>query len=201
MRVLLDASIHPKLLDDIRNIIASHPAVIQVKSLVGRNAGRFRFIEATIGLRTDNLEKAHSISERIESDVRKKISHVDRIVIHYEPNPKKETIKAVPLDSNKKSLSDHFGEAPYYYIAVIRNSDGKLMEENYVRNPYQRDEKAKGIKVARWLIGKGVDWVCVLSDLEGKGPGYVLSDAGVKVNVADHEDLYAIKCLWEKEKE
>ena len=45
LKVLLDATIGKDTLDRVRNIALSNPAVKRVDSLVGRNSGRYRFIE------------------------------------------------------------------------------------------------------------------------------------------------------------
>jgi len=66
MRVLLDASLDIETLEQVRAIIEADPAVIEIRSLAGRNAGRYRFLEADVALRIDDLEKAHNISRRIE---------------------------------------------------------------------------------------------------------------------------------------
>ena len=79
------------------------------------------------------------------------------------------------------TLSEHFGEAPFYYVAAIRESDGKILEESFLANPFLEEEKAKGIKVSKWLLQKGMDRLFTSKDLTGKGAGYVLSDAGVDV--------------------
>ena len=62
MRVLLDASIDFPTLDKIRSLIRQEPAVDEIKSLIGRNAGRYRFIQATITLNISDLEAAYKIS-------------------------------------------------------------------------------------------------------------------------------------------
>jgi predicted Fe-Mo cluster-binding NifX family protein len=38
---------------------------------------------------------------------------------------------------------------------------------------------AKGIRVAEWLVKQNVDHVLMKEDLSRKGPGYVLSNAGI----------------------
>ena len=48
MRVLLDASLDADTLENVRAIITAEPAVTTVRSLVGRNAGRYRFLEAEV---------------------------------------------------------------------------------------------------------------------------------------------------------
>lgn len=42
-------------------------------------------------------------------------------------------------------------------------------------------EKQKGIRVAEFLVAQGIDGVVVMEPLDGKGPAYVLADAGVEV--------------------
>jgi len=54
MRVLLDASLDFETLNRVRDILAHHPMVVKVQSLTGRNAGRFRFLQASIIIRTDH---------------------------------------------------------------------------------------------------------------------------------------------------
>lgn len=46
MRVILDDSIDHETLAEVQKIIESEPMVAEGRSLVGRNAGRFRFIQA-----------------------------------------------------------------------------------------------------------------------------------------------------------
>ena len=181
MRVLLDASIDPETLIQVEKIITSEPAVTQIHSLAGRNAGRYRFLETDIVLRTRDLEKAHAVSQRLETAIREKVSNVDRVLIHYEPMKKETIVVAVPLEIDRVTFSKHFGEAPVYYIASIRESDGKILEESFLANPFLNEEKAKGIKVSKWLLQKGMDRLFTSKDLTGKGAGYVLSDAGVEV--------------------
>ena len=181
MRVLLDASIDPETLIQVEKIIESEPAVKKIHALAGRNAGRYRFLEADIVLRTSDLEKAHAVSHRLETAIRDKVSNVDRVLIHYEPMKKETVVVAVPLEIDRVRLSEHFGEAPFYYVAAIRESDGKILEESFLANPFLEEEKAKGIKVSKWLLQKGMDRLFTSKDLTGKGAGYVLSDAGVEV--------------------
>ncbi len=58
MRVLLDASIDFETLDQVKRILEGHPMVVKVTSLIGRNAGRFRFLQTSIILRTGDLAES-----------------------------------------------------------------------------------------------------------------------------------------------
>jgi cation diffusion facilitator family transporter len=48
MRVLLDASLDPAILNQIREIIKGEPGVGDVNAIRGRSAGRYRFVEAEV---------------------------------------------------------------------------------------------------------------------------------------------------------
>nr|WP_282959054.1 NifB/NifX family molybdenum-iron cluster-binding protein [Desulfobacter hydrogenophilus] len=92
-----------------------------------------------------------------------------------------------------QGLSEHFGDAPYFYIATVRDRDGTLLSEAYHRNPFAGEEKGKGIKVSEWLLEDGIDTVYTPKGFKGKGPGYVFSDAGVDVIVTRDRSLKDIR--------
>jgi predicted Fe-Mo cluster-binding NifX family protein len=183
MRVLLDASLDPETLDQVRAIIEAEPAVIEIRSLVGRNAGRYRFIEADVVLRVEDLEKAHAVSERIAAAIRAKVPHVERVQLHYEPRPRTHLRYTLPLADTDGLLSEHFGEAPYFGMVTVRLADGQVERKEVLANPYQDVEKAKGIQVGEWLVGLKTDVVLLREDVHGKGPAYVFRDAGVETRL------------------
>ena len=55
--------------------------VTGIRSLVGRNTGRYRFLKAEVALRTDDLEKAHVASQRIEKVIRGQVPHVEWVLV------------------------------------------------------------------------------------------------------------------------
>ncbi len=189
LRVLLDASIDFETMDRVKSIIMKDSQIKSINALFGRNSGPFKFIEADIVVKAKNFEKAHSASKRIEKAIKEQVSHVDHVLIHYEPQKKETTTYAVPLNDDKQGLSEHFGEAPYFYLAIVREKTGLLISETYHRNPFAREEKGKGIKVSEWLLEKGVDTVYSPKEFKGKGPGYVFSDAGVEVAVTEGKSV------------
>jgi len=192
IRVLLDASLDFESMDKVKTAILSHPQVTSIHSLRGRNSGRFKFIEADIGLRVRELERAHHVSQQIEAEISKSVPNVDRVLIHYEPEKKETRVCAIPLQEDKMSLSDHFGEAPYYYIVQMRERDRSIIEERILTNPFKDEEKGKGLKVSNWLLQQSVDTVYNSKSLEGKGPGYVLSDADVEIVITETKQLAKI---------
>jgi predicted Fe-Mo cluster-binding NifX family protein len=193
IRVLLDASVDFKTLDRVKTIILNDPNVLSINALWGRNSGRFKFIEADIVLKAKDFDKASLVSRRVEEKIRREVSHVDHILIHYEPQKKDTRTWAVPLMEDRKTLSEHFGEAPYFYIATLRDRDGVLLSEASHHNPFSREEKGKGIKVSEWLIEQGVDTVYSPKGFKGKGPGYVFSDAGIDIILTEGKSLEEIQ--------
>ncbi len=179
MRVLLDASLDAETLDQVRAIIETEPSVTEVRRVVGRNAGRYRFLEADLALRVDDLEKAHAVSQRLEKAIREPVPHVERVLIHYEPRVRTHLRYAVPLADASGAVSEHFGESPYFGLVTIRLADAQIEHQEMLANPHQAVEKAKGIRVAEWLVGLKADAVLLREDVQGKGPAYVFADAGV----------------------
>jgi predicted Fe-Mo cluster-binding NifX family protein len=153
--------------------------VIEIKSLIGRNAGRFRFLDLRITVRATDFEKAHKVSERIEENIRHHIAHVGGVNIHYEPMTAPHRRIAVPLKNRQGDLSDHFGVSPFFAIIQVRTADGVIDEQRVLENPHRDIEKGKGIRVAEWLVSQRIDEVRLREDIKHKGPGYVFADAGL----------------------
>jgi len=185
MRVLLDASLDADTLVEIRRIIAAEPKVAQIKWVTGRNAGRFRFLEAELALRVRELEEAERVTQRIEAQIRRTVPYVDRVLIHAEPVERTHCRYAVPLADLGGALSDHFGEAPFFALVKVRLSDAVVEEQQVLANPYVEEEKAKGIRVAEWLVAQKVDVVLLRESVQGRGPVYVFGDAGVEMQQTD----------------
>jgi len=189
MRVLLDASVDAETLDQVRAIIEAEPSVAEVRSVVGRNAGRYRFIEADVALRVDDLEKAHLVSQRIEGAIRAQVPHVERVLLHYEPQRRTHLRYAVPLADPGGTVSEHFGEAPFFGLVTVRLADGYVERQEVLANPHPAVEKAKGIRVGEWLVSLKVDQVLLHEDVRGKGPAYVFADAGVETRLTQASTL------------
>ena len=88
---------------------------------------------------------------------------------------------AAPLSETAGKLSEHFGEAPYFALVTVRLADDAIEEQQIVANPHKAVEKAKGIRVAEWLVAQKVDVVLLRESLRGKGPVYVFGEARVEM--------------------
>ncbi len=187
IRVLLDASLDHDTLTKIEKIILQTPQVTEMKSLTGRNSGRFKFVEANIVIKTHQLDKAKLIADKIEKNIKESIKNIDQILIHYEPLLKKEIIYAFPLADDQAAMSPHFGEAPYFMLSTFDLRNHVAVKTRIIDNPFSMSEKSKGIHAAELLVKETVDFVCVKKDFDGKGPSYVFSDANVEVIVIEAE--------------
>ena len=190
MRVLLDASLDFETLDKVKSIILSDPHVKDIRSLNGRNSGSYKFIESEVVINVRELEKAHSISRKIEEDIMNDITHVDHVLIHYEP-VRKETISfAAPLENMQGRISQHFGEAPYFALITVKAEDKTVKSREIVYNPFLSVERGKGIMVAEFLIKSGVDVLLLREKFQGKGPDYALSSSDIDVVITEADTIY-----------
>ena len=186
IRVLLDASLDYKTLSLAEKLILAEPQVMEIQHLMGRNSGRYKFIEADIFLKTHDLERAHFITDRIETNIKSQIKNVDRVLIHYEPSKKENLIYAVPLEyANQQRISRHFGEAPYFGLITVRIKDKKAIEQKVIANPFTQVDHGKGILAAEFLNKHLVDVVITKESFKGKGPYYVFSNAAVDNLITD----------------
>ena len=192
MRVLLDASLSPEMLDKVQKIIESDPMVTEILWLTGRNAGRFCFLEADVQLRTLDLKKAEKTSLKIEQEIRQQVPRIERVLIHYQPYARTHLNIAVPLADTTGKVSPHFGDAPYFAFVVFRLADGWIVHQDIMTNPHTEITKAKVIRVAEWLVKKKVDIIVAKEFHKKKGPSYVFANAGVECKTSDTEDLSTI---------
>jgi len=188
MKVLLDASVDAAVKTQIERVLATEALVAQVDGLAVRSAGRYLFLEATLQVRTDDLARAHAASERLEKRVRAEVPAIERVNFHVEPRQRDVWHVAAPLSSPAGELSDDFGEAPYFGFAEVRDADGVVLRQETVTNPLLDLEKQRGILVAEWLVGRGVD-VLLTTRPVNKGPSYVLREAGVETRRAQRTSL------------
>jgi len=189
IRVLLDASLDFETMAQVKGIILTDPQVEKIKGLWGRNSGRYKFIEADLTLNVRDLERAHVITDKIAERIREKIPHVDHVLIHYEPIRKETITYAVPLTDDKETISEHFGEAPFFALITLRAKDGTIVKQENLTNPYLQEEEGKGIRVSEWLVHKGVDNIFTKKSFEGKGPFYVFSNARVAMIITTQKRL------------
>jgi len=188
VRVLLDASLDYESLNRIREIVTAEPRVVKINEMRARNAGRYKFVELDLILRVKELKKGHTVSEEIKQRIKCDLENVDHVVIHYEPQKKDYLILSIPLSEDRRTVSEHFGEAPFFRLLTQRTRDEVVIADSILTNAYAQEEKAKGIKVANWLLEEGLDVLIVRKDLAGKGAGFALGNADVEILITKETD-------------
>jgi len=189
MRVLLDASLDAATLRDARGIIQRHPSVVRLLEIFGRNAGRYRFLEARVEVRVQELERAELVVRELEKDLRSQIPFMERVLITVRSTSREILRLALPLSAPHGPPDKHFGTAPYFLFVDLRSTDGSLGHREVVPNPFWGDPRGRGLKVAQWLIEHGVDVLLTPDDVGKKGPGYALREVGVEVLVVRKGDM------------
>jgi cation diffusion facilitator family transporter len=192
VKSLLDASIDAKTLDKIRGIINNFKEVEEITALHARNSGSFIFVHLNVKFSVKRLKEAHQITEAIEKAIRKGIPFVERIAIRYEPEKKEYVRYAVPLENRECKISEHFGRAPFIALCDKKISNGVVVSQEVVENPFVKIEKGKGVKLAEFLVERGIDILYVKEHFEGKGPEYVFSNAEVEVRITDCNTLHEL---------
>ena len=196
MRDLLDASLDTETLNTVRALMTGRPEVVSVKSLTGRSAGRYRFIEAEIAVRVADLERAHQIATEIEGSILAEVPHVERVLIHTEPASHDHVRVAIPLAAPEGAVAAEFGKAPLFAIVEVRSADGATEDRQLVENPYIAETKGRGLKVADLLVSRRADVVLTRESLEGKGSGYALKAAGVEIAQTESATLEQALADW-----
>lgn len=114
---------------------------------------------------------------------------MERVIIHYEPQTHEYIRIAIPPSDTDGKLSRHLGDSSHFAILLLRVEDQQIIEQEVVKNPYTVLVKEKGIRVAEWLVKKNIDQIALTEEIKNKGPGYVFTNAGVKIHVIHETSL------------
>lgn len=199
VKSLLDASVDPETLDKLRTVVSGFMEVEQIIAVNARNSGRFIFAYLDLRLSVRKLKDAYAVIARIEEAVRRDIPFIEGVIIRYGPIKKAYRRYAVPLTDRAGNVSEHFGSAPFVVCWNVDVLSGKILMQEVIENPFSGLEKGKGIKLAELIVEQGVDIVYTREVFGGKGPEYVLSDAGVEVRPTDVKILKDLTMMSQEE--
>ncbi|MBE0425903.1 MAG: cation diffusion facilitator family transporter [Nitrospirae bacterium] len=185
MKSLLDASVDSLTIKKIREVVGNFKEVEEITALHARNSGSFIFIHLNLRLSVKRLKEAHKISGIVEETIKEEIPFVERVVIHYEPEKKDFVRYAVPLANKEGEISEHFSSAPFIALWDKKILKDVLLNQEVFGNPFLDLEKGKGIRLAEFLVEKGVDILVLKKYFEHKGPEYVLSNAEIEIQKRD----------------
>ncbi len=189
IRVLLDVSMRSDKLEGYSKIIARQPGVLMVHSIRGRNAGSFRFLDLKIGLKAYDVNQANDMVSVIEANLKEYDSTIDTVFIHYTHEFPAVVLIYVPTDESGKKISDYFGKSTHFTSLKYDRETRQSADVKTEINPYQGDEKNRGIKLAEYIIDSGADTVCCREDLHDKGPGLMFHRFGIDTRKTDETSL------------
>jgi len=184
--ILMDACPDVKLERKIKDIILRNDNIKNVKSIKLRKSGLVIFGEATIIVKgLINVERAHEISDNIESKIKKEIPELNEIIIHIEPEVKEEFIIAVPIKSKiGKNISNNFSRSPYFAFISIKKK--KISGIKIIENPYVNKKIKVGLSIGNFLAEKSD---VVITKNIGEISFHVLRDNFVEIYKTDSEEL------------
>jgi len=179
--VLLDASMDPEKLNEIKLIAKGVEGVENVHDVKVRRSGPFVFAE--LHLETEkglSVREASDITEKVKRTVKDEIRNLDTLTVQIEPYKKEKLRVAVPVENRKglqSTVSEHFARAPYILFANVSN--GKITDIVIKENPGVKLEKKKGLETADFLGKENVD--VLIGNEVGEGPMYALNDKLIDV--------------------
>ncbi|ACN99788.1 cation diffusion facilitator family transporter [Sulfurihydrogenibium azorense Az-Fu1] len=143
IKVLLDFTLEKEELQKIKNIVLKHPAIVDIKSIKGRSAGSYKFLEIELLMHNLSLREAHRIVDEIAQQIKEKIPNIDSVIIHYEP-ARQEGLRVAFLTDKEGNIKD-FETATYMTVFDITK------DFEIVRNPPIKlsDNKSKIIENSR----------------------------------------------------
>ncbi len=192
VKVLLDMSVSAEKLEAYSKTIARQPGVVRVKSVRGRNAGSFRFIDVDVGLKAHNVEQANDMVSGIETRLKEDDTAIDTVFVHYAHEWPRKILLLVPTDEAGKRISGSFGKSTHMTRLKYDTESKEYSDLMTEVNPFQQEDKHRGIKLAEHVIDKGIDAVCCKEDLREKGPGLMFHRFGIDVRKTDEDDLGAL---------
>jgi cation diffusion facilitator family transporter len=190
--VLLDASMDPEKVNEIKSIASGVEGVEGVHNIKVRRSGPFVFAELHIETKKGfSVKMASEIIINVQTAVKDRIKNLDSLTVQIEPFKKKNLRVAVPVEEKnglKSRMSEHFARAPY--ILIVNVIDSEIKDTIIKENPGASLEKKRGIETAEFLGKEKVD-VLIGSEV-GEGPMYALSDKLIDVMIPKGKNLEEI---------
>jgi cation diffusion facilitator family transporter len=179
--VLMDVSPSPQRVKEMKKIAESVRGVKGSHEVRLRKSGPVFFGEIHVELQEGlSLEKAHVISEEVETRIKERFKDIELMTVHVGVAHRKKTRIAIPIKEDKGMDSPavlHFGSAPYF--AFIEVEEGQIVSFNIRENEGATLSRKKGIQAANLLVEEKVD--VVLAGNIGEGPFHVLGDNLVQI--------------------
>jgi cation diffusion facilitator family transporter len=179
--VLMDVSPSPQRIKEMKEIAKGVQGVRGIHDVRLRKSGPVFFGEMHVELQEGlSLEKAHVISEEVETRIKERFKDLELISVHVGLAHRKKTRISVPIVEDKgleSSVCLHFGNAPYF--AFVDVEEGQIVGSYVKENEGAKLSHKKGIQAAHLLVEEHVD--VVLAGGIGEGPFHILGDNLIQI--------------------
>jgi predicted Fe-Mo cluster-binding NifX family protein len=177
----MDVSPSPERIREMKEIAETVHGVKGTHEVRLRKSGPVFFGEMHVELQEGlSLEKAHVISEEVETRIKERFKDLELVTVHVGLAHRKKTRMAIPIMEDNgldSAVSLHFGSAPFF--ALIEVEEGQIVSLNVRENEGARLSHKKGIQAANLLVEEKVD--VVLAGSLGEGPFHVLGDNLIQI--------------------
>ncbi len=181
LKVLLDVSVEKDVLDRAREAARATPGVREVREVLGRNSGSYRFLTVSVVPTTYDMREAGEVSVKIKRAVEEAVEKVDRVQVEFVAEGEGRALCAVPLSGDGMTVPDRFEDAASYALLELDTGSGEVLCRDEAPNPHASDPGSGGVKPAVFLSRRGVDVLLTRDSLRGRGASYVLEENGVKL--------------------
>jgi len=179
--VLMDAVVKPERMELLKQVAEGVTGVRSASNIRIRRSGPFCFGELTIGVdQRLSVEQAHRLSEEIEKRAKEKLSAIESLLVHIEPQEQTRLRIAIPIleDRGMNSQSTpHFGSAPFFLFVDIE--DGSIQSWMTRSNPGRSLERKRGVTTSDLLMHENVN--TLLTGSLGAGPFHILRDSFIEI--------------------
>ncbi|MGC8631309.1 MAG: cation diffusion facilitator family transporter [Thermoprotei archaeon] len=169
--VLLDVS-DENMATRIKDVVSKVDGVIGLHEIRVRSAGPYYFVEMHLEAPPSySVKEADQLADVVEKEIKDKLPSVSYVSIHVEPGSFSGKWIVALLEQSDNTIRGHAATAPL--IKIIDTETGKV---ELIENPTLKEERRKGLKLAKELKSRGVEVIIVreigegmLSALKGEG--------------------------------
>jgi cation diffusion facilitator family transporter len=181
LRVLLDVSVEKEILDRARAAAQAVPGVREVREVLGRNSGSYRFLTISVVPSTYDMRESGEISGLVKQAVKGAVEKVDRVQVEFVAEGERLALCAVPLADDGMTVPGRFEDAPAFAFVELDTESGEVLSCDRAPNPHAADPGSGGVKPAVFLSLRGVVVLLTRDTLRGRGAGCVLEENGVRL--------------------
>lgn len=105
IKVLLDASLEPAVLETARNTAAAQNGVLQVVRVDGRNSGSYRFLHVAITPVSDDVEAAEECVGRVKAAIMAAVQNVEAVDVELVTADTGVAVVAVLLEADAQTIA------------------------------------------------------------------------------------------------